>query len=126
MELKAKVITLLPIVTGQGKNGEWKKQEFVVEIPAEQYPKKVCLSLWGDKIPCPQIGETVTIQFDVESREYNGRWFTECKAWKIEVNSQTTKSDHPSGQTEQLPPHLTPQTAQQQFNSAPVENDLPF
>ena len=67
-----------------GKKGEWKKQEFIVEVPG-QYPKKVCLSCWGDKIDQSKltVGDTVTVSIDLESREYNGRWFTEARAWKV-------------------------------------------
>ena len=49
LELTGTLIKILPEVTGAGKNGSWVKQEFVLET-ADQYPKKVCLSLWGDKV----------------------------------------------------------------------------
>ncbi|MFN7012690.1 MAG: DUF3127 domain-containing protein, partial [Bacteroidia bacterium] len=49
MELTAKLIQLLPVQTGQGKNGPWKKQEIIVETPG-QYSKKLCVAIWGDKI----------------------------------------------------------------------------
>jgi len=90
MQLTAKLTQLLPIQTGTGKNGEWKKQDIIVETDG-QYPKKVCISIWGDKINEQQlvIGNNLTIDFDVESREYSGRWYTDVKAWKIEVASQT-------------------------------------
>lgn len=86
MELTAKLIQLLPAQTGTGKNGEWKKQDIIVETNS-QYPKKVCISVWGDKINTSQlqIGQSLNISFDVESREYNGRWYTDVKAWKIET-----------------------------------------
>ena len=86
MELKAKLIQLLPLQTGTGKNGEWKKQDIIVETEG-QYPKKVCVSIWGDKINTSQlqIGKNLQISFDIESREYNGRWYTDVKAWKIEA-----------------------------------------
>lgn len=85
MELKGKVIQLLPMQTGMGKKGQWKKQEFIVETQT-QYPKKVCLSTWGDKIDQFNItaGDLVNVSVDLESREYNGRWYTEARAWKIE------------------------------------------
>ena len=54
MELKAKLIQLLPLQTGTGKNGEWKKQDIIVETEG-QYPKKVCISIWGDKINTAQL-----------------------------------------------------------------------
>ncbi len=85
MELKGKVIQLLQMQTGMGKKGQWKKQEFIVETQA-QYPKKVCLSAWGDKIDQFHIaeGDMVNVSVDLESREYNGRWYTEARAWKLE------------------------------------------
>jgi Domain of unknown function (DUF3127) len=84
MDISGKIIQLLPVQTGQGKNGTWKKQEFILET-GDTYPKKVCIAVWGDKIDLASFkaGETVDVSFDVESREYNGRWYTDVKAWKI-------------------------------------------
>jgi hypothetical protein len=86
VELTAKLVQMLPLQTGNGKNGEWKKQDIIVETGG-QYPKKVCISIWGDKINTSllQIGKSLNISFDVESREYNGRWYTDVKAWKVEA-----------------------------------------
>ena len=93
MQLTAKLTQLLPIQTGTGKNGEWKKQDIIVETDG-QYPKNVCVSIWGDKINEQQltVGNTLTIDFDIESREFSGRWYTDLKAWKIEVADQNTPS----------------------------------
>lgn len=85
MQLTAKLVQVLPLQTGTGKNGQWKKQDIIVETDG-QYPKKVCVSIWGDKINESQLkqGAMLNISFDVESREYNGRWYTDVKAWKVE------------------------------------------
>ncbi len=93
MQLTAKLTQLLPIQTGTGKNGEWKKQDIIVETDG-QYPKKVCVSIWGDKINEGQlqIGNSLQIDFDIESREYNSKWYTDIKAWKIEVASTNTQN----------------------------------
>ena len=86
MQISGKLIQLLPQQTGQGKNGTWKKQEVIIETEG-QYPKKVCIAIWGDKADekILQVGNTLKIDFDVESREYNGRWYTDVKAWKVEM-----------------------------------------
>lgn len=86
MQLTAKLIQLLPLQTGTGKNGEWKKQDIIVETDG-QYPKKVCISIWGDKINEQQlvIGNSLTIDFEIESREFSGRWYTDLKAWRVEI-----------------------------------------
>jgi len=88
MDIKGKVVQLLPLQSGMGKKGQWKKQEFIVETPG-QYPKKVCLSIWGDKIDQFNVvvGDQVSVTVDLESREYNGRWYTEARAWKLEKSS---------------------------------------
>lgn len=108
MQVTARLIQMLPLQTGNGKNGPWKKQDIIVETTA-QYPKKICISIWGDKInqSVLQDGAMLNISFDVESREYNGRWYTDVKAWKIEsagsADSSTgsapqfSASDEPAG-----------------------------
>ena len=84
MQIKGTIIALLPLQIGQGKNGEWKKQEFIIETSG-QYPKKVCITAWGKTVDyVPSIGTEVNVSFDIESREYNGRYYTEVKAFKIE------------------------------------------
>ena len=86
MDLSGKVINQLPEVGGNSKSGNsWRKQEYIIETGG-QYPKKVCISIWGDKIEQfgLKVGEQVTLGIDVESREYNGRWYTEVKAFKVD------------------------------------------
>jgi hypothetical protein len=88
MEISGKIIAVLPLATGQGKNGTWRSQDYVLET-ADQYPKKVCFNLFNDKIdqfPLA-IDDVVNVSFDVESREYNGRWYTTIRAWKIDKNA---------------------------------------
>lgn len=84
MDISGKIIQFLQVQSGQGKNGTWKKQEFILET-GDNYPKKVCIAVWGDKIDMGSFktGDLVDVSFDVESREYNGRWYTDVKAWKM-------------------------------------------
>ncbi|MCR9063751.1 MAG: DUF3127 domain-containing protein [Cytophagales bacterium] len=99
MEISGNIIQILPLQSGEGKNGVWKKQDFVIETES-QYPKKVCISMWGDRIDesVLQVGNNVTASIDVESREYNGRWYTDVKAWKIEATgtAQSPESSAPA------------------------------
>ena len=86
MQVIGKLVQLLPLQKGQGKNGEWRKQEIIIET-GDKFPKKICISIWGDKIDEKKlkVGNSLRIDFDVESREYNSRWYTDVKAWKVEV-----------------------------------------
>jgi len=85
MEIKGRVVAILPEQSGESTRGTWRKQEFVIET-TDQYPKKVCMEIWGDKIDemLPKEGEEVTASINIESREWNGRWYTNVKAWKID------------------------------------------
>ena len=84
MEISGKIIELLEVKSGQSANGEWRKQEYILETETE-YPKKICFMAWGDKIDQFNIqqGENLAVSVDLESREYNGRWYTDVKAWKV-------------------------------------------
>ena len=115
MELTGKVIKILPLQTGTGKNGVWKKQEFVLETSG-QVSRKVCFSLWGDKIEQARLseGELFEISFDLESREYNGRWYTEAKAWKAARKEKSPSSSE-----------VPPPDYMDQANMMPAD-DLPF
>jgi hypothetical protein len=103
MELTGKVIKVLPLQSGQGKNGTWKKQEYVIETEG-QYPKKICFSLWGERIDNANIkeGEQITISFDVESREYEGKWYTQVTAWKVVKASDQKPDDAEIPESDQL------------------------
>ncbi|MDD4608600.1 MAG: DUF3127 domain-containing protein [Bacteroidaceae bacterium] len=93
MEITGKIIAVLPLLTGEGRNGAWKKQDYVVETQ-EEYPKKMSFNLWGDKVEKfnIQLGEMLTISFDIDCREYKGRWYNDIKAWRVErvAQEQTT------------------------------------
>ncbi|OQX99235.1 MAG: hypothetical protein B6I20_10200 [Bacteroidetes bacterium 4572_117] len=109
-EITGKVVKILPEQKGQGKNGTWVKQEFVIET-MDQYPKKACFSAWGDKTAAIKqliTGDEITVSFNIESREYNERWYTDLRAWKIVKGSQTTSSpninDAPPLSENDIPP----------------------
>ncbi len=85
MEFEGVVYKVLAPVTGTSARGTWTKQEVVFELPGE-FSRKVCVSFWGDKAQDAtslREGEPVMVSINLESREHNGRWFTEARAWKI-------------------------------------------
>lgn len=85
LQITGKVTRILPEQSGESRNGPWRKQEFVLETEGN-YPKQVCIAQWGETIEQfgIQEGETVTAHIDIQSREYNGRWYTDVKAWRVE------------------------------------------
>ena len=91
LEIAGKLLQILPEQTGTGKNGQWNKQDFIIETQ-EQYPRKVCFSAWGDKasiVKNLRSGSMVSVSFNAESREFNGKWYTDLRAWKIESQVQS-------------------------------------
>jgi hypothetical protein len=119
LKVKGVVLEVLKPESGTSKAGkEWSKQEFVIETAEDQYPKKICFTLFGDKTSLIQgleAQQEVDVSFNLESREYNGRWFHNINAWKIEV-------DAASQQRQEAPPitEIPPEPAGKN------DDDLPF
>ncbi|MFA5714040.1 MAG: DUF3127 domain-containing protein [Bacteroidales bacterium] len=86
-EVKGILKRVLPAVDGKSERGSWIKQEFVIETLSEQYPKQICFNLWGEKVEELRqftVEEQINVYFNIESREYNERWYTDLRAWRIE------------------------------------------
>ena len=86
MELQCKVIAALPERSGVSARGEWKSQEFVIEYQEGQYPRHLVFTVFGaDRLQRfnIQIGQTVLVAFDVDAHEWNGRWFTDIRAFDV-------------------------------------------
>ncbi|SHE37115.1 DUF3127 domain-containing protein [Dysgonomonas macrotermitis] len=127
MQLTAKLVQLLPLQSGMGKNGEWRKQDVIVETDG-QYPKKVCISIWGDKADesVLQIGNILDISFDVESREYNGRWYTDIRAWKVEIAAPMAGGGYGAPASAPAPNYQQAPPAAPADFSGDSADDLPF
>lgn len=127
MELAGKVIAVLEPRGGVSKSGnEWKVQEYVIETH-DQYPRRMCFDVFGaDKIQQfnIQVGEELNVFFDIDAREWQGRWFNSIRAWKVErVNADA----------QQMPPMEAPfpplnaaPAAPVDFSSSDEKDDLPF
>jgi hypothetical protein len=90
MNIKGKITQVLPVQSGEGKKGQWKRQQVIIEIPGP-YPKSICVSVWGSLIneSILIVGNNLDISIDIESKEFNGKWYTDVKAWKIELVKET-------------------------------------
>ncbi len=119
MELNGKIIKVLPLQSGESARGKWQKQEIVIEVDGK-FPKKVCVSLWGDLISNNQFeeGKMISLEADVESREYKDRWYTEVKAWRVN-RSEFDQSEQPARR--QSAPAAEPASPYNDIN-----DDLPF
>ena len=106
LELEGRIARKLGVQSGTSARGAWSKQEFVFEYQEGNFPTQVCMNVWGEdkvrELDKYQVGDKVKISFNLSSREYNGRWYTDVRAWRIE----------PSG--------AVPQTVNAQVESAPM------
>jgi hypothetical protein len=84
MDIEGKIIQVLPMQSGIGKSGEWKKQEFIIETK-DQYPKKVCITAMNKNAELVfNVGSEVKCFVNLESREFNSKWYTTISLWKLE------------------------------------------
>ncbi len=119
MDIEGIVVAKLQPINGTSAKGTWVKQEVVIEQQSE-FNKKLCISFWGDKtkeIERIAIGTKVSIGVNLESREYNGRWYTEVRAWRIAPIVEQPNN--------QVPQDLPPMESEPQYASS-FNDDMPF
>ena len=98
MEVEGKITHDLGERSGTSKAGNaWKTHEYVLETVNESYPRKIAFDFFGDKADMfpLKVNDMVRLYFDIESREYQGRWFTSIRGWKAEAlngNDQPTQA----------------------------------
>lgn len=121
MEIKGRVKTLGALTEGTSARGAWQKQELIIET-IEQYPKQVCLICWGERVAEAQRftpGQTIKAHINIESREFNGKWYTDVKPWKFE-----TEDEQPTAYQQQESNQSAPMTYQD--NRTPQQNVMDF
>lgn len=118
MKITGTLVQKLEKINGKSANGEWQKQEFIISV-GDKYPKNVCLSAWSercDELENIQIGDTVTAELEISSREYNGKWYTEARAWKFLNINQAPKVQE----------NTQPATQSNAYPKEEEKDDLPF
>ncbi|MBM6882364.1 DUF3127 domain-containing protein [Bacteroides caecigallinarum] len=128
MEITGRIIAVLEPRGGVSKSGNnWKVQEYVLETN-EQYPRKMCFDVFGeDKIQQfnIQAGEELTVSFDIDAREWQGRWFNSIRAWKVERVAQGAgMQQQPADYS--FPPVSSAPVPPADFSATDEKDDLPF
>jgi len=133
MEIEGRIARKLNVQSGTSSRGAWSKQEFILEYQEGNFPSQVCMNVWGeDKVrdlEKYQVGDKVRVSFNLSSREFNGRWYTDVRAWRIEPAGQQQNSGqgqyHPSGSAPVPPVESAPMPTIDDFSSG-TDEDLPF
>ena len=138
MEITGKIIAVLPAQGGvsQRTGNQWKSQDYVIETH-DQYPKKCCFRVFGEEKTNQfniQLGEEMTVSFDIDSHEYQGRWFNDVRAWAVNRNIQAPGAVPGAGVAPAAPipgvapaaPAEAPFPPQQPVAEGGSADDLPF
>ena len=127
MELQGKIIAALDVKTGTSARGEWKVQEFVLETIDGQFSRKMVFSVFGEERLQRfniQVGQDVNVSFDIDAREYNGRWFNSIRAFDVRPVMPNTGGPIPP--VDQVPfQGATPPPAMNNFQAAPPASAAP-
>lgn len=123
LEIKCKLVAKLQVQKGNSARGAWSKQDFIVETQ-ESYPRKICMNVWGEdkvaELAGFKDGETLTVSVNIESREFNGRWYTDIRAWKIQKDLPAQDGNY------QQAPASDPFMSASDEQYPADEGDLPF
>jgi len=147
LEIEGRILRKLAVQSGTSARGQWSKQEFIVEYQDGNFPSNICFNVWGeDKVrdlERYQVGDVVKVSFSPSSREFNGRWYTDLRAWRISAAggedarpsgfaqdhaaSGPAYADVPAGfAPRQTAPQQAPAPTIDDFSEHQVEDDLPF
>ena len=122
MNIQGKFVKLGTLTEGTSARGAWRKQELIIQTE-EQYPKTVCLTCWGDTIDAIANltdGDRVSASISIESREFNGKWYTDVRAFSVSMMQRVDVV-----QEAPMPQPQEPQPAQGDFFTE-NDDDLPF
>ena len=134
MEFEGVVYKIMPPVKGTSARGEWQRQEVIFDLPSE-FSRKVCVIFFNKESEVARLreGATYTVSFNLESREYNGRWYTDVRAWRVQSKEEQQAAapayggaSTPSAPATDLPPLGSEEPTYASSSSAQEVDDLPF
>ncbi len=125
MEFEGRIYKIMPATKGTSARGDWQRQEVVFEMQDGPYARKVCVTFFNkpDEVARLQEGATYTVSVNIESREYNGRWYTDVRAWRVQA-----KQESPAPAPAPMP-EAAPFPSEPTYAAAPAAqdvDDLPF
>ncbi len=130
MEFEGTVYKMLAPTSGQSARGQWSRQDVVFDVKQEnqQYPRKISVTFFNraDEVAKLREGEAYKVSFDIESREYQGRWYTDIRAWRVQPLAAEQPAYTQQAPAAAMPPMPTDEPAYGGTASAEAADDLPF
>ena len=123
LELEGRIAQKMTVQSGTSARGAWSKQEFIFEFQEGNYPTTVLMHVWGD--------DKVKVSFNLGSREYNGRWYTDVRVWRMEPAQAAGGYDYAQSAASYSAPTGVPVSPSVPMPNAddmsePADDDLPF
>lgn len=131
MEFEGTVSKIMPATTGTSARGPWQRQEVIFDMQTQsQYPRKVCVTFFNkpDDVARLHEGVVYVVSVDIESREYNGRWYTDVRAWRVQPKQteQVTPAAPMAATVPMSAPLPTEEPSYATSSAAQEIDDLPF
>ena len=135
LELEGRIVRKLNVQSGTSARGAWSKQEFILEYQEGNFPSQVCLNVWGEdkvrELGKYQVGDKVRVSFNLSAREYNGRWYNDIRAWRIEPAGASAPAQAPGyngapSTGSYSAPAAAPMPSADDMSSPLEDDDLPF
>ena len=133
LELEGTLRQKLGVQSGMSSRGSWTKQEFVLEYPDGNFTSQVCMLAFGqDKVQeldKYQVGDRIKVSFNLKSREYNGRWYTDIQVWRIApagVTAPAAPAAPAAAPVQAPPPYQAPAPSLDDMPADDPSEDLPF
>lgn len=127
MEFEGTVYRIMPITKGTSARGDWQRQDVIFDYSdGGNFTRKMCVTFFNrpDDVAKLREGARYQVSVNIDAREYNGRWFTDIRAWRLQpvVEQETAPQAAPTM------PDLPPLTAEPTYAAAPAQevDDLPF
>ena len=120
MEFEGTVYKILPVTKGTSARGEWQRQDVVFEMNEGSFTRKICVTFFNKPEDVARLkeGSTYNVSVNIESREYNGRWYTDIRAWRLQPKQEAAAAPMPD---------MPPIAEEPSYASAPAQvDDLPF
>lgn len=122
MEFEGTVYKIMPVTKGTSARGEWQRQDVVFEMNEGSFARKICVTFFNkpEDVARLQEGAAYNVSVNIESREYNGRWYTDIRAWRLQPKQETAGTGAPM-------PDMPPIAEEPSYASSPAQvDDLPF
>lgn len=124
MEFEGSVYKIMPVTKGTSARGEWQRQDVIFEMNEGSFTRKICVTFFNKPEDVARLheGATYNVSVNIESREYNGRWYTDIRAWRIQPKQEAAPATPPVAD---MPPFAEEPAYAAPSATAEVD-DLPF